>query len=97
MFITLAPLFYILFLAVWDLGCCEVFALAMVSWGYCLMWSTGSTVRASVAAVPGLQSTGSAVAVHGLRCSAACGILLGQGSNLCLLHWQADSLPLSHQ
>ena len=20
-----------------------------------------------------------------------------QGSNLCLLHWQADSLPLSHQ
>ena len=21
----------------------------------------------------------------------------GQGSNLCLLHWQADSLPLSHQ
>ena len=21
---------------------------------------------------------------------------LNQGSNLCLLHWQADSLPLSH-
>ena len=27
----------------------------------------------------------------------ACGIFQGQGSNLCLLHWQADSLPLSHQ
>jgi len=24
-------------------------------------------------------------------------ILPNQGSNLCLLHWQADSLPLSHQ
>ena len=28
-----------------------------------------------------------------------CGLwnLLDQGSHLCLLHWQADSLPLSHQ
>ena len=25
------------------------------------------------------------------------GIFLTQGSNLCLLHWQADSLPLSQQ
>ena len=25
------------------------------------------------------------------------GIFLGQGWNLFLLHWQADSLPLSHQ
>ena len=24
------------------------------------------------------------------------GIFLTQGLNLCLLHWQADSLPLSH-
>ena len=24
------------------------------------------------------------------------GVFLTQGSNLCLLHWQADSLPLSH-
>ena len=32
-----------------------------------------------------------------LSCSAACGIFLNQGSNPCLLHWQADSLPLSHQ
>ena len=34
---------------------------------------------------------------HELSCSAACAILLDQGSNLCLLHWQADSLPLNHQ
>ena len=25
------------------------------------------------------------------------GIFLTQGSNLCLLHWQVDSLPLSYQ
>ena len=29
--------------------------------------------------------------------SMACRIPLNQGSNLCLLHWQKDSLPLSHQ
>ena len=27
----------------------------------------------------------------------ACGIFPDQGLNPCLLHWQADSLPLSHQ
>ena len=32
-----------------------------------------------------------------LSCSTACGIFPDQGLNLCLLHWQADSLPLSHQ
>ena len=35
--------------------------------------------------------------MHLLSCSAACGILPDQGSNPCLLHWQADSLPLSHE
>ena len=39
----------------------------------------------------------SSVVAHGLSCSAACGILPDQGLNLCLLHWQADSLPLSHR
>ena len=40
---------------------------------------------------------GSGVAEYGLSCAEACGIVPGQGSNLCLLHWQTDSLPLSHQ
>ena len=31
--------------------------------------------------------------VHRLSCSAACGIFPDQGSHLCPLHWQADSLP----
>ena len=34
---------------------------------------------------------------HGLSCSQACGIFPAQGSNPCLLHWQVNSLPLSHQ
>ena len=34
--------------------------------------------------------------VQGLSCSEACGIFPDQGLNLCLLHWQVDSLPLSH-
>ena len=34
---------------------------------------------------------------EGLSCSAACGILPDQGLNLCLLRWQADSVPLSPQ
>ena len=35
----------------------------------------------------GSQVTGSVVVVHGLSCSAACGIFLDQGWNPCLLHW----------
>ena len=45
----------------------------------------------------GLSSTGSVVVAHRLSCSKACGIFPDQGSNPCLLHWQADSIPLSHQ
>ena len=51
-----------------------------------LVWSTG----------PGVPWAAVVVA-HGLACSVACGIFPGQGSNPCLLHWQADSSPLSHQ
>ena len=50
-----------------------------------LSWSTGS------------RCVGSVVVVHGLSCSAACGIFPGQGSDPCPLHWQADSQPLHHQ
>ena len=45
----------------------------------------------------GSRCTGSAVVAHGPSCSAACGILPDQGSNLCPLHRQADSQPLRHQ
>ena len=52
----------------------------------------------SVVVVPGLyRLTGSIVVAHRLSCPVACRIFLDRGLNLCLLHWQADSLPLSHQ
>ena len=70
-----------------------------------LLWSTGSLACrlqqlqcvGSVVAALRLQSTGLIVVIHGLSCSVACQIFLDQGLNLCLLHWQADSLSLSHQ
>ena len=34
---------------------------------------------------------------HGLSRCVASGILPDQGSNPCLLPWQADPLPVSHQ
>ena len=45
----------------------------------------------------GSRRAGSVVVAHRPRCSAACGVFPDQGSNLCLLHWQADSQPLRHQ
>ena len=39
----------------------------------------------------------SVAVVHKLSFYATCGTFPGQGSNLCLLYWQVDSLPLSHQ
>ena len=51
----------------------------------------------SVVAVPGLYSTDSVVVAPGLSCSEACGIFPDQGWNPCLLQWEVDSLPLSHQ
>ena len=53
--------------------------------------------QASVAAAPGLQRTGSIFVAHRPSCSAACGIFPDQELNPCLLHWPADSLPLSKQ
>ena len=51
----------------------------------------------SVVTAPGLQSTGLVILVNGVSCPQACGIFPDKGSNLCVLHWQEDSLPLSHQ
>ena len=45
----------------------------------------------------GSRRAGSVIVVHGPSRCAACGILPDQGSNPCLLHWQADSQPLRHQ
>ena len=60
--------------------------------------------QASVGAAHGFNSCSSQAlerrlnsSVAQLSCSVACRILLDQRSNLCLLYWQADSLPLRHQ
>ena len=66
---------------------CAVFSL---SW-FLLLQSSGS--RAS--GLQQLQHAGSTVVTHGLTCSAACGLFPDQGLNLCFLHQQKDSLPLS--
>ena len=68
-------------------------------WWLLLLQSTGSRHAgfnscgrwASAVVARRLWSTGSVVVAHGLSCSAACGIFPDQGSNPCLLHWQADS------
>lgn len=66
----------------------------------CREWGLFSSCGAWVSHCSGFscwRSTGSVVAGHGLSCSTAHGVFPDQGSNLCLLHWQANSLPLSHQ
>ena len=61
------------------------------------LWHRFLIAVASLAAEHGLQGAqASAVAAHGLSCSAVCGIFPGQGLSLWLLHWQTDSHPLSH-
>ena len=60
------------------------------------MQSTGSGAQAQDLRLR-LESAGLGLAAHTLSWSAACGILPGQGSNPCLLPWQVNCLPLSHQ
>ena len=55
------------------------------------------TAVASPVAEHRVESEGSAVVAHGLRCPVACGIFPDQGSNPCPLNWQADSLPLGYR
>ena len=84
---------------------CWVFVTFLYLWciGFSLQWlllsqSMGPMVlKLSSYGFQPLQCSGSVIMAQGLSCSAACGISLNQGSNPCLLHWQADSLLLSRQ
>ena len=88
----------ILFLSVLSLRCSSGFLSLWLSRGYYLAMVWGLLIGVnSLVAEHSLQNTGLVVVARGLSCSWACGIFLDQGSNLCLLHWQMDSLPLSHQ
>ena len=82
--------------------CSVSFSLAVVSGGsslavVCGFSCYGARTRhmGSAAEAPELSRAGSIVVVRGLSCHMASGILLDQGLNLCLLHGQVDSLPLS--
>ena len=64
------------------------------------MWRAGSTLIAvhgllnavaSLVADMGFRAVDSVVVKHGPGCPAACGIFPDQGSNSCLMLWQADS------
>ena len=76
-------------LAVLGLHCFRGYSLVSVHW---LLFAV-----ISLLAAPGLSHAGSIDKVHRYSYPTACGIFLDQGSNLCPLHWQVDSLPLSHQ
>ena len=66
--------------------------------GYSLVAVRGLLIAvASLIAEQGFWSTSSVLVARGLSSSTACGVFSNQGSNPCLLLWQADSLPLSHQ
>ena len=94
-------------MAVLDLHCFG-FSLVVVSKDYCLgavrsfllywlltcvlqeLWYMASTVAAQRAQAQWLWCMG-------LVAPQLCRIISDQGLNPCLLHWQADSLPLSHK
>ena len=81
-------LFIYLFLAALGLCCC---AQASHCSGFSCCRAQALGARASGVVAHGLWSTGSVFVAHGLSCSVAHGIFPDQGSNLCPLHWQADS------
>ena len=86
---------------------CFGFSLVAVSEDYSLvavrsflLWWLLTRVRQYLwymASAAAAQRAGSVVVAHRLRCSTVSGIISDQGLNPCLLHWQADSLPLSHK
>ena len=94
-------LFIYLFIYLW---LCWVFvsvrglSLVAASGGHSSLRCAGlSLSRPLLLRSTGSRRAGSVVVAHGPSRSAACGIFLVQGSNLCPLHWQADSQPLRHQ
>ena len=71
------------------LRCCSSFSLVVVGG---LLIAVASLVEHS------FQGTrASVVGARGISCPVACGIFPDQGSNLCPLLWQVDSLLLHHQ
>ena len=110
-YLTFSNNFIYLFLAMLGLCCCRGFSLVVVSGPYSLAVMCGASRCGGLcccgARAPGhlgFSSCGFQAPGHwhnscaqGLSGSVASGIFPNQGWNPCLLCWQADSLPLSHQ
>ena len=103
-------IFIYLVLAALGLQCCTCFSLVAASRGcsvvavFRLLIAVASSCRTQALGHAGFSiysfwvlEHSSVVVAHRLRCPGACGIFLDKGLNLCLLHWQVDSLPLTHQ
>ena len=103
---------FIYFLAALGLQCCMSLSLVAASGcysavavrsGFSLRWllllqSTGSRARRlQQLQLPGSRAQAQLLWCMGLVDPRHVVIFPDQGSNPCLLHWQADSLPLSHQ
>ena len=91
-------LFIYLFLLCWIFISVRGLSLVVASGGHSSSRCAGlSLSRPLLLRSTGSNRAGSVIVAHGPSCSAACGIFPDQGSNLCPLHWQADSQPLHHQ
>ena len=87
-----------LFMAVLGLRFCVRALSSCGKWGHSSSRCAGlSPSRPLPLRSTGSRRAGPAAVSHGPNCSAARGILPGQGSNPYPLHWQADSQPLRHQ
>ena len=103
--------FYLFIIGCAGSHCCSGFSVAVVTGGCSLAAVLGIlTAVVSLVAEPGsrafrvrwlcLPGPGAQAPWLWPRSRVAlqaCGIFLDRGSNPCLLHWQVDSLPLSHQ
>ena len=69
----------------------------MASGGYASVVVLGLLIAVTFSHGGALGTWASGLVVHRLSCSAACGIFLDQGSNLCPLQWQADSYLLPYE
>ena len=86
-----------IYLAVLGLCCCVGFFSSYSGRGLLYSCSVRVSHCISLVGQHRLQCTGSEVVAHGLCCSMVCRIFLHQGSDPCLLNWEADSLSLSQQ
>ena len=82
------------------LRCCSSLSLVVVSGAALYFSAQASPTGEHRPRRVGVSSCGSQAPQHRLNtcgpqaCGMACGIFPGKGSNLYLLYWQADSLPL---